>query len=153
VKVGISVEVRCPQGSVSFQSHVDCDAESIKNCRKELVPGQVWTWKFLEIPADKISFLAIQSQDKVTIEINGTETLLEGQKTTDFGIVYARRGSETLGDLPFDGDLSQITVRDESGKKNRIDIILGEVPEPVVVTEPETDPMEESDSEDPESDS
>ena len=151
MKVGISVEVRCPQGSVSFQSHVECDAESVKNCRKDLVPRQEWTWKFLEIPAEKIAFLAMQSQYPVTIEINGTETLLEGQMTTDFGIMYARRDLETLGQLPFDGNLSQITVRDESGKKNRIDIILGEVPEPVVVTEPETDPMEESDSEESDS--
>lgn len=147
MKVGISVEVRCPKGSVSFQSHVDCDEESIKHCRKELVPSQVWTWKFLEIPPEKIAFLAMVSQYPVTVEINGTETLLEGQNSTDFGIVYARRELETFCQLPFDGSLSQITVRDESGKKNRIDIILGEVPEPVVIVQ---SPDTETDDADPE---
>ena len=131
MKVGITVEVRCPKGSVAFQSQVDCDDESLRHCRKELAPLQVWNWRLLETPPDKIAFLAIQSQYPVTVSINDTETLLEGQMTTDFGLVYARRGRETFGTLPFEGNLSQITVTDESGKKNRVDIILGEVPDPV----------------------
>lgn len=144
MKVGITVEVRCPKGSVAFQSQVDCDDESLRHCRKEIAPGQIWNWRLLEVHPDKIAFLAIQSQYQVTILINGTETLLEGQMTTDFGVIFARRGLETFGSLPFDGNLSQITVRDESGKKNRVDIIVGEVPEPVEIAEPEDDGDQES---------
>lgn len=145
MKVGITVEVRCPKGSVAFQSQVDCDDESLRHCRKELAPGQIWNWRLLETPPDKIAFLAIQSQYQVTVLINGTETLLEGQMTTDFGVIFARRERETFGSLPFEGNLSQITVRDESGKKNRIDIILGEIPEHVEIADPPEDDAEGDD--------
>ncbi|TXH15021.1 MAG: hypothetical protein E6R03_08105, partial [Hyphomicrobiaceae bacterium] len=145
MKVGVTVEVRCPKGSVAFQSQVDCDDESLRHCRKELAPAQVWNWRLLEVPPERIAFLAIQSQYAVTVLINGTETLLEGQMTTDFGVIFARRGNETFGSLPFEGTLGQITVREESGKKNRVDIIFGEVPEPVEIAEPEDDGDQESD--------
>lgn len=147
MKVGVSVEFRCPNGSVSFQVHVDCADESMRPVRKELVPGEKWVWKLRQIPPEQIAVFAIHPQHPVTVEINGEETLLDGQNGNDFGIAYARTERGIFGYLPFEGNLSEITVRDESGKKNRIDIILGEVPEPVVVTTPETDPMEESDSE------
>lgn len=131
MKVAITVQVRCAKAEVSFQSQVDCDEESLRHCRKELTPGQQWNWKLLALAPEKIAFLAIQSLYPVMVEINGSETYLEGQMSTDFGIFYARRESETLGDLPFIGNLNQITVRDESGKKNHVSIMLGEVPEEV----------------------
>ena len=130
MKIGVTVEVRCPLGSVAFQSQVDAVQESVRLSRKELSPGQTWTWRVGLVERDKIAFFAAQSQYDVTMTINGQETILEGQMTTDFGVLFARRESETLGTLPFEGDLSEVTVTNDSDKKNRIDILFGEIPEP-----------------------
>ena len=127
MKVGLTVELRCPQGSVAFQSHVDSSPESIRHCRHELAPGETWSWKVQTISPETIAFFAAQSMSPATLLINGSETLLEGQLSTDFGITYARRGDDIFGTLPFDGDLTVIHVTNESDKKNRIDIIFGEI--------------------------
>jgi len=129
MKVGISVECRSPQGSVAFQSQVDVDEETVRFCRKELEPGQTWVWRMLPIDRDRVAFFSAQSMYPVTLQLGGHITLLEGQMTSDFGIIYARRDLETLGTLPCTGPLSEITVINDSQKKNRIDIMLGEIPD------------------------
>jgi hypothetical protein len=127
MKVGLTVELRCPQGSVAFQSHIDAAQESIRVCNRDLAPGETWIWKLPETNRDEIAFFAAQSKLPATILINGTETLLEGQLTTDFGIAYARRSLETFGTLPFSGNLTTIQVTNESDKRNHIAIMFGEV--------------------------
>lgn len=131
MKVGITVEVRCSAGSVAFQSQIDSDQDSMRFVRKELQPGQEWSFRILPIERDKIAFFAAQSLLPATLKVNGSETILEGQNTTDFGVFFARRDLETIGSLPFAGDLTEIKVTNDSDKKNRFDIFLGEVPEPV----------------------
>ena len=127
MKVGLTVELRCPQGSVAFQSHVESAAESIRHCNKSLEPGETWVWTVKAISPDNIAFFAAQSMRPATMLINGSETLLEGQLSTDFGIAFARRGTEEFGSLPFTGDLTFIQVTNETDKVNRIDIIFGEI--------------------------
>lgn len=127
MKVGLTVELRCPQGSVAFQSHIEAAAESIRHCSKELAAGETWTWTVSTIPPERIAFFAAQSMRPATMLINSTETLLEGQLSTDFGIAFARRDIEEFGTLPFTGDLSIIQVTNETDKTNRIDILFGEV--------------------------
>jgi len=126
MQAGITIEVRCPRGSVAFQSHVAVADESIRFVQKELLPGQVWTWKHAGIlPAD-IALFAAQTQKQALFSINGTDTLLEGQGTTDFGMIFARRGLETIGTLPFEGELFLLTVTNLSEKLNRIEILIAE---------------------------
>jgi hypothetical protein len=127
MKLSLSVEVRSSKGSVSFQSQIDATAESLRHFRKELQPGETWSFPFLPIAESNIAIFAAQSMLASTLLINGTETLLEGQSTTDFGVTFARRGYETFGSLPFTGDLSLIQVTNETAKANRIDIIFGEL--------------------------
>ena len=127
MKVGLTVELRCPQGSVAFQSHVEAAAESIRHCSKELAPGETWTWTVKTIEPQSLAFFSAQSMRPATMLINGSETLLEGQLSTDFGIAFARRGVEEFGSLPFTGDLTAIQVTNETDKNNRIDIIFGEI--------------------------
>lgn len=142
MKVAVTVEVRCSRGSVAFQSQVEADAESMRQCRKELAPGQTWTWRLLPTAPERLAFFAAQSRHATTLQINGQSTVLEGQFTTDFGCFFARRGAETLGSLPFSGDLSEIVITNNTDKANQIDIFIGELPEPV----PE-DPEDEDDEE------
>lgn len=135
MKCGITVQVRCPLGDVAFQSAIDAIDESVVMIRKELSPGQTWTWKTLPIEADKLAFFAAQTQQPTVISINGQETVLEGQLTTDFGIFFARRGDETLGQLPFSGTLTEVRVTNASQLKSRIDFMLGQCPDPDPVDE------------------
>lgn len=127
MKVGLTVEIRCPQGSIAFQSHVDAAQESIRPANRELAPNETWTWNIGSIPPERIAFFAAQSMLNASVTINDTETLLEGQQSTDFGIAFARRGEETFGTLPFTGDLTLITVTNMTDKKNRISIMFGEI--------------------------
>lgn len=127
MKVGFTIEVRCPQGSVAFQSHVDCTQESIRFCRRDLAKDETWVWNVQELTPEQIAFFAMQSMGPVSILINEQETLLDGQSSNAFGVAFGRRESETFGELPFPGNLSSISVTNESGKSNRIDIIFGEV--------------------------
>jgi len=145
VKCGITVQVRCPLGDVAFQSAIDAVDESIVMIRKELKPGETWVWKTLPIEPQKLAFFAAQSQQPTIININGQETVLEGQLTTDFGIFFARRGDETLGQLPFSGTLTEVRVTNDSQLKSRIDLMLGQCPE----LEPldDSEPADSSDAE------
>lgn len=135
MKCGITVQVRCSRGDVAFQSAIDAVDESIVVIRKELKPGETWIWKTLPIEPGKLAFFAAQSQQPTIININGQETVLEGQLTTDFGIFFARRGDETLGQLPFSGTLTEVRVTNDSQLKSRIDFMLGQCPEPEPVSE------------------
>ena len=135
MKCGITVQVRCRLGDVAFQSAIEAIDESIVMIRKELSPGQTWIWKTLPIEADKLAFFAAQTQQPTVISINGQETVLEGQLTTDFGIFFARRGDETLGQLPFSGTLTEVRVTNASELKSRIDFMLGQCPDPEPVDE------------------
>ncbi len=129
MKCGITVQVRCSRGDVAFQSAIEAIDESIVMIRKELKPGETWIWKTLPIEPDKVAFFAAQSQQAAVITINGQETVLEGQLTTDFGIFFARRGDETLGQLPFSGTLTEVRVTNDSQLKSRIDFMLGQCPD------------------------
>lgn len=129
MKCGITVQVRCPFGDVAFQSAIDAIDESVVMIRKELSPGQTWIWKTLPIEADRLAFFAAQSQQPTVVNINGQETVLEGQLTTDFGIFFAKRGDETLGQLPFSGTLTEVRVTNASQLKSRIDFMLGQCPD------------------------
>lgn len=135
MKCGITVQVRCSRGDVAFQSAIEAIDESIVMIRKELRPGETWIWKTLPIEPDKLAFFAAQTQQPTVITINGQETVLEGQLTTDFGIFFARRGDETLGQLPFSGTLTEVRVRNASQLKSRIDFMLGQCPDPEPVDE------------------
>jgi hypothetical protein len=127
MKVGLTVELRCPQGSIAFQSHIDATPESIRHCKRELAPGETWVWNVQTIDPEKIAFFGAQTMLEASMLINGTETLMEGQQSTDFGVAFARRGEETFGTLPFDGTLTTVSVTNLSEKKNRIAIIFGEL--------------------------
>lgn len=146
MKCGITVQVRCSLGDVAFQSAIEAIDESIVMIRKELSPGQTWIWKTLPIEPEKLAFFAAQSQQAAVITINGQETVLEGQLTTDFGIFFARRGDETLGQLPFSGTLTEVRVTNDSQLKSRIDLMLGQCPD----VERVDDSPEPADSVDPE---
>lgn len=127
MKVGLTLELRCPQGSVAFQSQIESAPESIRYCKRELAPGETWVWNVQSISPERIAFFAIQTKTAASVLINETETLLEGQSSTDFGITYARRADETFGTLPFTGTLSMISVTNETDKLNSVDIIFGEL--------------------------
>lgn len=148
MKCGITVQVRCSRGDVAFQSAIDAVDESIVMVRKELKPGETWVWRTLPIESEKLAFFAAQSQQAAVISINGQETVLEGQLSTDFGVVFARRGDETLGQLPFSGTLTEVRVTNDSQLKSRIDFMLGQCPEPEPIEESEPVASDESEAED-----
>lgn len=145
MKCGITVQVRCSLGDVAFQSQIDAVDESVVMIRKELRPRETWIWKTLPIEPGKLAFFAAQSQQATIITINGQETVLEGQLTTDFGVFFARRGDETLGQLPFSGTLTEIRVTNDSELKSRFDFMLGQCPDSEPDIEPADENTEESD--------
>ena len=132
MQIGITMELMSPMGSVAFQSQVEVQDESIRSVRKELNPGQSWTWR-LAIPRDRIAVFAAQSMLECEVSFNGklSELTLEGQSTTDFGIIFARRGQDTFGALPFEGDLVEMVVKNTTDKLNRIDVFVGELPDQI----------------------
>lgn len=128
MQVGVTVEIICPLGSVSWQSQVAVQPESIRGIRKELLPQQSWTWKRLNVPINRLAVFAVQAQHPATLQINGSDILLEGQFSTDFGIAFARRGAEVFGNLPFGGDeITELTVVNRHSAMNRVDIYLAEL--------------------------
>jgi hypothetical protein len=145
VKVGISVECRAPQGSVAFQAQVDTDEHSVRHVRKELQPQEIWTFRTLAIPQEKMAFFALQSTYGVTVVINGVELLLSGQMASDFGVLAAQQDKEVFFPLPFSGDFSEMKLINETDKLNTVVFMFGEVPEPRPTTpsQLEHDPSEE----------
>lgn len=130
VRVGLTVELISPRGSVAFQSQIPVQDESVRFTRKDLSPNQQWTWR-LAIPRDRISVFAAQSMGNCVVKFNADPEEIEllGQGTLDFGMIFARQGSEEIGALPFDGDLQEIHVTNMTDKANRIDIFVSEVPD------------------------
>lgn len=136
MKIGLTVELMSPRGSVAFQSQVPVADESIRTVRKELKPGKVWRWQ-LAIPRERIAVFAAQSMGECCVAFNAGDVFdesffkltLEGQNTTDFGIMFARRGEDTFGSLPFEGDLVDVVFWNVSDKKNRVDVFVGELEE------------------------
>lgn len=135
--ITLSFEMLAPQGSVAFQAKIPILEESVRYVRKQLAPAQVWTWR-LGFPRDSIGVFAVNSERPVTVTIAGKETVLEGQGSTDFAMVFARRGSESFGELPFDGDLAEITVKNDSSISNHVTIYVAEREPESPVADPET---------------
>lgn len=131
MRCGLAVELRCPKGSVGFHAEVDVQEESIRSARKELGPAETWEWR-LNIPRSQIAMLAVQSLLDTQLQVNDSLIRLQGQATTDFGLLYAVRtdektgAAEAFGNLPFDGDLTTIRVTNLTAKRSRVDIIVAE---------------------------
>ncbi len=147
MKAGVSVEVRLPQGSVQFQAHLDVADESVRVINKDLQPGQSFRVN-PGMTVRELAIIAAQSEYLASVTIGTAVTILEGQQTTDFGLLWCVRGNEEFGSAPWpdelnlDDALPAIVVKNESDRRSNVRLMLAALPEePVAV--PGIEPLPE----------
>lgn len=135
---GIVVEVRCPLGSVAFSAEVPISDINTRMVRRELLPGERVTVN-VGIPVGRLALIAGQTKFASVVDVDGEQTVLEGQDSTDFGLLWCVRGSEEFGDAPFpesydlDTVVREISVTNTSAKKNPLFLMVSEQKtEPVI---------------------
>ena len=130
MQIGLAVEIRCPLGSVAFQAEIPVDPVASRVVKKNLAPGEVMTVQIYQ-PVRDIALIAGQAQLAAVVDVDGERTVLEGQKSTDFGLLYAVRGDEVFGDAPWPVDyddtesvVKTLKVTNTSGKMNAVTVMV-----------------------------
>lgn len=131
MKAGLFVEIRLPQGSVSFASEIAVSDINTRTVKTELLPGQT-----VRIPigltVGQLALIAAQTQFASEVDVDGEKTVLEGQNTTDFGLLWCVRNDEEFGDPPFppnyetDSLVTSLAVTNTSQKKNQLFLMVAE---------------------------
>ena len=131
MQIGLAVEIRCPLGSVAFQAEIPVDPVASRVVRKTLAPGEVMAVP-VYLPVRDIALIAGQAQLAAVVDVDGERTVLEGQKSTDFGLLYAVRGDEAFGDAPWpveyddnpDTVVRTLKITNTSGKQNPVTVMV-----------------------------
>lgn len=138
MKAGIFVEVRCSQGSVGFASEIAVSDINTRSVKTELLPGQTISVA-IGLAVSQLALITAQTQFASEIDVDGEITVLEGQNTTDFGLLWCVRGNEEFGDPPFppnyeaDSLIRTLKVTNKSPKKNQLFLIVAEKETPAEV--------------------
>lgn len=137
----LSIELRTNSGSIGMQSLVDFREETIRVVRKELKPNERIRLNLDNADPRSVAFLVINARFPCSMLIGGETISLGGSVAGDFGLLYCRRGDESMGVTPWPDGLSTIDaieVVNDDTRLNRVEILFADGdPVPAEPVEPD----------------